>query len=114
MLAGPHPRSLSRGDFAPRSGRRRLAVAVWKSRSGSSLLTETAVVLTLWTLLGVVVPDLFFTTYLPGWALGLGLCFLQGHFEHARGTTSHYGGLYNVCFFNDGYHVEHHLRPGEH
>ncbi len=23
MLAGPHPRSLSRGDFAPRSGRRR-------------------------------------------------------------------------------------------
>jgi DNA-binding winged helix-turn-helix (wHTH) protein/TolB-like protein len=27
MLAGPHPRSLSRGDFAPRSGRRRLPVA---------------------------------------------------------------------------------------
>ena len=25
MLAGPHPRSLSRGDFAPRSGRRRSA-----------------------------------------------------------------------------------------
>ena len=23
MLAGPHPRSLSRGDYAPRSGRRR-------------------------------------------------------------------------------------------
>ena len=23
MRAGPHPRSLSRGDFAPRSGRRR-------------------------------------------------------------------------------------------
>ncbi len=23
MLAGPHPRSLSRGDFAPRSGRGR-------------------------------------------------------------------------------------------
>jgi hypothetical protein len=23
MLAGPHPRSLSRGDFAPRSGGRR-------------------------------------------------------------------------------------------
>ena len=50
--------------------------------------------------------------YLPGWSLGLGLCFLQGHFEHARGTTSHYGRLYNVLFFNDGYHVEHHARPG--
>src|SRR6185312_2981387 len=35
----------------------------------------------------------------------------QGHFEHARGTTSHYGWLYNRLFFNDGYHVEHHRRP---
>ena len=26
---------------------------------------------------------------------GAGLCQLQGHFEHARGTTSHYGRLYN-------------------
>ena len=26
MLAGPHPRSLSRGDFAPRSGRRRFSM----------------------------------------------------------------------------------------
>jgi hypothetical protein len=42
------------------------------------------------------------------------LCYLQGHFEHARGTTSHYGWLYNRLFFNDGYHVEHHRRPGEH
>ena len=51
---------------------------------------------------------------LPGYLAGLGLCSLQGHFEHARGTTSHYGWLYNWCFFNDGYHAEHHLRPGEH
>ena len=46
--------------------------------------------------------------------MGLGLCSLQGHFEHARGTTSHYGWLYNWCFFNDGYHAEHHRRPGDH
>jgi hypothetical protein len=52
--------------------------------------------------------------YLPGWILGLGLCQLQGHFEHARGTTSHYGRLYNLLFFNDGYHVEHHQRPAMH
>jgi hypothetical protein len=37
---------------------------------------------------------------------------LQGRYEHIRGTVSHYGQLYNVLFFNDGYHVEHHAHPG--
>jgi hypothetical protein len=37
---------------------------------------------------------------------------LHGHYEHAHGTTSHYGRLYNVLCFNDGYHVEHHANPG--
>jgi hypothetical protein len=36
---------------------------------------------------------------------------LQGHYEHSRGTVSHYGWLYNFLLFNDGYHVEHHARP---
>jgi hypothetical protein len=75
---------------------------------------ETALVLTLWTVACSLAPLPFLTVYLPGWALGLGLCWLQGHYEHARGTTSHYGRLYNLLFFNDGYHVEHHLRPGRH
>jgi hypothetical protein len=39
---------------------------------------------------------------------------LHGYYEHARGTTSHYGRLYNLLFFNDGYHVEHHDYPGAH
>jgi Fatty acid desaturase len=78
------------------------------------LAVESGVVLALWTLLGVSAPGFFFGVYLPGYAVGLALCFLQGHYEHARGTTSHYGWLYNVCFFNDGYHVEHHRFPGEH
>ena len=37
MLAGPHPRSRSRGDYAPRSGRRRFSMPVGRhprSRSG--------------------------------------------------------------------------------
>jgi hypothetical protein len=76
--------------------------------------TETGLVLAVWTTVGVLAPWFFLTTYLPGWLLGLGLCHLQGHFEHARGTTSHYGRLYNLVFFNDGYHVEHHARPREH
>jgi len=79
-----------------------------------AMTLETGVVFALWTTLAVAAPAFFTTVYLPGYALGLVLCFLQGHFEHARGTTSHYGWLYNRCFFNDGYHAEHHLRPGEH
>ena len=75
---------------------------------------ETAVVLAVWTAAVAADATLFITAYVPGYLAGLGLCHLQGHFEHARGTISHYGWLYNLCFFNDGYHAEHHLRPGEH
>jgi hypothetical protein len=28
--------------------------------------------------------------------------------------VSHYGWLYNLLFFNDGYHIEHHAHPGMH
>lgn len=75
---------------------------------------EIAAIAIVWSASAFFAPRTFFLLYLPGWAMGLGLCQLQGHFEHARGTTSHYGRLYNVPFFNDGYHVEHHQRPGEH
>jgi hypothetical protein len=75
---------------------------------------EATVVLAVWLTLAINVPWFFVTVYVPGYAAGLGLCFLQGHFEHAAGTTSHYGWLYNRLFFNDGYHVEHHRRPGVH
>ena len=75
---------------------------------------ETALVLALWGFLIYAIPAFFLFVYLPGYALGLGLCYLQGYFEHDGGATSHYGLLYNVSFFNDGYHVEHHRLPGEH
>jgi hypothetical protein len=78
------------------------------------LAVEFLVVFALWAVMAAFAPAFFMLVYLPGYLAGLGLCFLQGHFEHARGTTSHYGRIYNLCFFNDGYHVEHHLRPGEH
>jgi len=68
-----------------------------------------------WMIAARVAPDTFLEVYLPGYAIGLVLCYLQGHFEHAGGATiSHYGRLYNLLFFNDGYHVEHHRRPGVH
>jgi len=77
-------------------------------------IVESAVVLGVWVAVAISAPWFFVTVYIPGYGAGLGLCFLQGHFEHAGGTTSHYGWLYNWLFFNDGYHVEHHRRPGVH
>jgi hypothetical protein len=86
----------------------------WRVRWSRQLVFETALVLTVWIFLLVIAPKLFLATYLPGWALGLCLCFFQGHFEHAHGPTSHYGQLYNSLFLNDGYHVEHHAHPSTH
>ena len=68
----------------------------------------------LWGTLILLAPDFVFAVYLPGFLAGLGLCFVQGHYEHAHGTISHYSSLYNLLLFNDGYHVEHHRRPGVH
>ena len=78
------------------------------------ITAELTLVGGLWTALVIAFPRFFLTTYLPGWAIGLALCQLHGHYEHARGTTSYYGRMYNWLFFNDGFHVEHHLRPTAH
>jgi hypothetical protein len=77
-------------------------------------LAEGALVLGLWAGMAALAPWFLLTVYLPGWLLGLGLCEVHGRLEHAHGTVSHYGRFYNWFFFNDGYHVEHHARPGRH
>jgi fatty acid desaturase len=89
-----------------------LAGGVARVRWTPAMFAETGLVIALWTTIVTAAPQFFLTVYVPGWAIGLGLCFLQGHFEHAQGTVSHYGRLYNLLFFNDGYHAEHHARPG--
>jgi hypothetical protein len=70
--------------------------------------------LVLWGAMLGYAPHFTLSVYLPGYLFGLGLCFLQGYYEHARGTVSHYGRIYNFLFFNDGYHIEHHVYPGMH
>jgi hypothetical protein len=82
----------------------------WKGQ----LVAEFVLVFTVWAAFLGLAPRLFFFVYVPGYVLGLGLCYIHGYFEHARGTTSHYGSFYNFWFFNDGYHVEHHARPAGH
>jgi hypothetical protein len=90
------------------------AGVAWRWRLSSRLIAETALVLGLWAILLARAPVFFLTAYVPGYLAGLALCWLHGYYEHTRGTTSHYGTLYNLLFFNDGYHVEHHRYPGEH
>ena len=73
---------------------------------------DCVAVIALWGAMLVFAPSFLLRVYLPGFVAGLGLCYLQGHYEHARGIVSHYGWLYNFLFFNDGFHVEHHRHPG--
>jgi hypothetical protein len=84
----------------------------WRFRLTPQIAVESALLVALWVSLAVADGAFFFTVYTPGWVLGLALCALQGHYEHAVGVTSHYGRLYNVICFNDGYHAEHHAYPG--
>jgi hypothetical protein len=83
-------------------------------RWSGQLAIECGAVALLWCILVLIAPLFFLYVYLPGYLAGLCLCSLHGHYEHADGTTSHHGRLYNLIFFNDGYHVEHHAHPGEH
>ena len=78
------------------------------------LAAQLAGVVGLWTVLAWTAPSFFTWTYVPGYLAGLSLCALHGFYEHHHGTMSHYGRIYNLMFFNDGYHVEHHARPGVH
>jgi hypothetical protein len=86
----------------------------WRFRWSRQLAIEFLLVAGLWALMATRGPQFFLGTWLAGWLGGLVLCTLQGYYEHVRGTVSHYGNLYNFAFFNDGYHVEHHARPGMH
>ncbi len=103
------PQSIWRGrHLAHHAGTR------WQPRLSAQMLVEIWFVIALWVLLLIHHPNFFLCRYLPGYLAGLGLCWLHGYFEHCHGTVSHHGWLYNKLFFNDGYHIEHHARPGLH
>jgi hypothetical protein len=83
-----------------------------RSALSGEIVLHAALVLLVWGAIAARSPAFFLATCLPGYVGGLILCALHGHYEHAGGTTSHYGTLYNILLFNDGYHVEHHANPG--
>jgi hypothetical protein len=86
----------------------------WHPRISRRTILEVLVVLAVWMTILVLQPKFFLAAYLPGYVGGLLLCSLHGYYEHTPETVSHYGRLYNLLFFNDGYHVEHHARPSAH
>jgi len=86
----------------------------WRWRLSGRLAAEISLILIFWVALVFRNPHFFLLTYLPAYAIGIGLCWVHGYYEHARGTVSHYGRFYNFIFLNDGYHVEHHAHPAEH
>ena len=86
----------------------------YRFRLTAPVVAEIGSILLMWGVMAWAAPQFLAAVYLPGYVIGLTLCYLHGYFEHAHGVTSHYGLLYNLSFFNDGYHVEHHMRPAEH
>ncbi|MFW6720409.1 fatty acid desaturase family protein [Streptomyces sp. MAR4 CNY-716] len=60
--------------------------------------------------------------YLPAFFCALTLVNVQNYYRHyganpdsrMTDSVSHYGRLYNLVTFNDGYHQEHHLSPATH
>ena len=73
--------------------------------------------------LGLLVVDPRAVLFLvPFYYFGECLSSLNGYFEHFGGNpekpiawgVSTYAPIYNVTWFNNGYHAEHHYRPGIH
>lgn len=64
----------------------------------------------------------FIACFLPFWYFGHCLSYLNGYFEHYAGNpdkpiawgVSTYHRLYNLIWFNNGSHAEHHFRPRLH
>src|SRR5882762_12016305 len=54
----------------------------WRLHRSSQFFFECALLVSLWTTLIICAPLFFGSVYLPGIALGLALCYVQGYFEH--------------------------------
>lgn len=89
---------------------------------GGQVWLETATLLVFAGALAAVSWRGVLAFYLPVWFLGQAAAFAENYLEHhgaAPGdrrsdSVSSYGWLYNLVWFNNGYHQEHHLRPQVH
>ena len=86
------------------------------------VIWETLAVLALIGAFGILNPMGLACFYLPVWYLGNVAAQAENYLEHYRAlpgnrmtdSVSSYGMLYNLIWFNNGYHQEHHFRPQVH
>ncbi len=93
-------------------------------RQGLMTLTgwQLTALVVLVTVLGFLNPLGLVAFYLPVWVAGTIAAQAENYFEHHGATpgnrmtdsVSSYGWLYNLIWFNNGYHQEHHYRPQTH
>ncbi|WP_027645117.1 fatty acid desaturase family protein [Salinispora oceanensis] len=110
---GPHEENL-RALLAPRQPRRARELRQMQADRAAHCLSLALFAAISWQWV------LF--CYLPGFFLALVMVNVQNYYRHyganprdrEADAVSHYGWLYNLFTFNDGYHQEHHLSPGTH
>lgn len=83
------------------------------------LMAEVAVQAAFWTAMFLINWRYFVFFYLPSYYLGWVLSYAEGYLEHYgcqpgnqfANSVSSYHRLYNLLWFNNGYHQEHHWDP---
>ncbi|MEU0939593.1 fatty acid desaturase [Embleya sp. NPDC005971] len=97
-----------------RESRRRSELRLIRADRAAHVLTPA--------LLAVISWQWLLLSYLPAFFVALTMVNVQNYYRHygadpgsrAADSVSHYGRLYNLLTFNDGFHQEHHLSPGMH
>ena len=92
-----------------------------KPRDARWALAEIAILAST-IVIGMIINWKFWFFFLPFYYLGHCCTYLNGYFLHYGGNpdkpiawgVSSYAKLYNLIWFNNGYHAEHHFRPKLH
>lgn len=98
-----------------------VVAVVWKHgrKQVIQLAVETFTVGAFWLAMILINWQFFVFFYLPSYYLGWMLSYAEGYFEHygckpgdpLANSVSSYHRLYNLLWFNNGYHQEHHWDP---
>jgi fatty acid desaturase len=88
-------------------------------RHGVQLAVETVALLAFWAAMALINWRYLVFFYLPSYYLGWALSYAEGYLEHYgckpgnpfANSVSSYHRLYNLLWFNNGYHQEHHWDP---